>query len=144
MRRPMLAAVCLVVLAVALGATVFREDVAGAAGNLSVLVLNDSAHPVPVHEQGTAQVNVANTTPLPVAAGYETQKLLDQVMSNGQRVTIPVSAYKTVHVDFRIDSGGCASSFASLNARNTTAGAAGTMRLIASVRSAEPAATVGS
>jgi len=96
MRRPLLAALALVAAAVALGATAFREDIADAAGMLSVFVTNDSSHPVPV------------------SAGYETQLLLDQVMSNGDRATIPVAAYKTVHFDFRIDNGGCAGSFASL------------------------------
>ncbi len=113
MGRSMLGALLIVTVAATLGATVFREDVAAAAGNLTVLVTNDAEHPVPVHEQGTAQVTVMNSS-LAVNAGYETQLLLDQVMSNGQRVTIPVATYKTVHVDFRIDSGGCAGSFSSL------------------------------
>ena len=49
------------VAATLLGATVLREPVANAAAaTLNVLVTNDSAHPVPVHEQGTANVNVTN------------------------------------------------------------------------------------
>jgi hypothetical protein len=47
--------------AVGLGATVFREQVAAAApGIQDVFVTNSTREPVPVHEQGTADVNVAN------------------------------------------------------------------------------------
>jgi hypothetical protein len=54
-------AALLLVAATLLGATVLREPVADAASaTLNVLVTNDSAHPVPVHEQGTANVNVTN------------------------------------------------------------------------------------
>ncbi|HEY6960603.1 MAG TPA: hypothetical protein VI408_01800, partial [Gaiellaceae bacterium] len=59
-----------------LGATVLREPVADAAAPIaSVFVSNDASHPVPVreqnldangdvkvHEQGTANVNVTNST----------------------------------------------------------------------------------
>jgi hypothetical protein len=68
-------ALMIAALAVLLGATVFRDQVAGAAGSVpSFFVSNDSAHPVPVtvqnastggtvpvHEQGTPNVNVTNT-----------------------------------------------------------------------------------
>ena len=54
-------AALVLVAATLLGATVLREPVANAAAaTLNVLVTNDSAHPVPVHEQGTANVNVTN------------------------------------------------------------------------------------
>jgi hypothetical protein len=48
-------------LSLVLGTTVFRDDVARAAPALmEVLVVNDTRNPVPVHEQGTADVNVTN------------------------------------------------------------------------------------
>jgi len=70
----------LVISGVVLGGTVFRQPVADAASLLNVFVTNDSSHPVPVreqntdasgnikvHEQGTANVNVTNSS-LPVSA----------------------------------------------------------------------------
>ena len=60
MRKAIIPALLLVLVSVVLGATVFREQVAHAASNLNVFVTNDAAHPVPVHEQGTANVNVTN------------------------------------------------------------------------------------
>jgi hypothetical protein len=114
MRRPLIAALAIVALAVLLGGTVFREQVAQAAQNLNVFVTNDASHPVPVHEQGTAQVNVSNSTPVRVDAGFETQLVFDQELQDGDRVTIPVAAYKTLHFDFDLTNGTCATSGASL------------------------------
>jgi hypothetical protein len=111
MRKPLIPVLLLVLLSVVLGATVFRADVAQAA--TSIFVNNDPDHPVPVHEQGTATVSVANT-PLAVNAGFETQVLLDQVFSGGDRATIPVAAYKTIHVDFVLLNGNCFGSGSSL------------------------------
>ena len=56
--------VVLIAVAVVLGATVFREDVAQAAqGILSVREQNfDSNGNIKVHEQGTANVNITNQT----------------------------------------------------------------------------------
>src|SRR4051794_11376553 len=98
MRRSIAGAVFVVVLAAVLGATVFREEVAAAAATLNVFVTNDAAHPVPVHEQGT----------LTVVAPVETQLLLDQTYQDGDRVTLDVAAYKTVHFDFDLTNGTCA------------------------------------
>jgi hypothetical protein len=104
MRRSMLAALAVVVLAVALGSTVFREGIANAAQNLSVFVTNDASHPVPVQQQGALQVNSAD----------ETQLVLDRIFTDGERATIPVAAYKTLHFDFDLVNGTCATSGASL------------------------------
>jgi hypothetical protein len=65
----MLALVVAVVLATGSGSAV-------AAQISSVFVTNDAAHPVPVHEQGTASVNVANS-PLPVAAQNATKSFAE-------------------------------------------------------------------
>jgi hypothetical protein len=76
MRKVLLLGIALLVTSVVvLGGTVFRQPVAAAAGMLSVFVTNDSSHPVPVreqnldangnikvHEQGTANVNVTNSS----------------------------------------------------------------------------------
>jgi hypothetical protein len=106
MRRGIVAGLGLVALAVVLGATVFRGDVAAAAGPLmNVFVTNDASHPVPV--------SVTNT-PVPVNAGFETQLLLDEELTDGARRTIDVAAYKTLHVDFDLTNGTCATSGASL------------------------------
>lgn len=110
MRRTLITAFLIVLVATVLGATVFREEVAAAAANLNVFVTNDAAHPVPVRQQGT----------LTVDAAYETQLLIDQVVSNNDRITIPVAAYKTLHVDFDLVSGNCALSGARLFIVETT------------------------
>ena len=64
MQRPaLIGALLLVVAGVVLGATVFRTDIAQATGLAqAVTVNNTAANPVPVHEQGTAQVNVTNSS----------------------------------------------------------------------------------
>jgi len=67
--------VLLVTSAVALGGTVFRQQVADASAALTVLVTNKNSRPVPVreqnldrhgnikvHEQGTASVKVTNNS----------------------------------------------------------------------------------
>jgi hypothetical protein len=113
MRKALIPALLLVLVSVVLGATVFREDVAQAASNLNVFVNNDTAHPVPVHEQGTALVNVTNTR-LPVDAGFQTQVLLNRDFSDGERATIDIAAYKTFHVDFSVRNGQCFGSGATL------------------------------
>jgi hypothetical protein len=90
MRRAVLAGVLLVLCSLVLGATVFREQVAQAAqAILPVKVVNDSSEPVPVSQQGTANVNVTNSSlsvalPAPVTGG-------------GQRLT--VDAGQTANVD---------------------------------------------
>jgi len=104
MHRTLLATLLLVSIAAALGATVFREQVAEAAQNLVVTVSNDAAHPVPVHEQGTVTV----TAPI------ETQLLVDREFTDGERATIDVAAHKTIHLDFDLTNGTCATSGASL------------------------------
>ena len=106
MRRALLAAFCVVVLATALGATVFREEIAAAAQNLNVFVTNDATNPVPA--------TVVNT-PLAVDAGFETKVLLDRVMTGGEDATISVAAYKTVHVDWTLQNGTCFGSGAALS-----------------------------
>jgi hypothetical protein len=66
MRRAIIPALLLVLLSVVLGATVFREQVAQAAATLLVREQNtDSQGNIKVHEQGTANVNLTNSS-LPV------------------------------------------------------------------------------
>jgi hypothetical protein len=76
MRKAVVLGIALLVTSVVvLGGTVFRQQVADASSILSVFVTNDSSHPVPVreqnldgggnikvHEQGTANVNVTNSS----------------------------------------------------------------------------------
>ena len=62
-------AALLLLAATLLGATVLREPVADAAtATLNVFVTNDSAHPVPVHEQGNVKVSEQAVTQL-IGAG---------------------------------------------------------------------------
>jgi len=51
---------------------------------------------------------------LAVDAGFETQLLLDRELRDGERVTLDVAAYKTLHFDFDLTNGTCATSGASL------------------------------
>jgi hypothetical protein len=70
MKRALLASTLLLLCSAALGATVFREQVAQAAqAILPVRVTNAADEPVPVREQGTVDVNVSESTPL-VGGGY--------------------------------------------------------------------------
>jgi hypothetical protein len=63
MGRKLIVALLLVVASSILGATVLREPIASAAEKLTpVFVTNDAAHPVPVDQQGTADVNVTNSS----------------------------------------------------------------------------------
>ena len=67
MRRALIPAFLLLLGSAVLGATVLREPIARAATPFTnVIVGNDSSHPVPVHEQATADVNVTNSS-LPIA-----------------------------------------------------------------------------
>jgi hypothetical protein len=62
-RRALIGALVLIVFGVALGATVFRTDIAQATGLAqSVTIDNTAANPVPVDEQGTVDVNVTNSS----------------------------------------------------------------------------------
>jgi hypothetical protein len=66
MVRKLVVALILVAVSVVLGATVLREPIARAAEKLTpVFVTNDAANAVPVAQQGTADVRVANAS-LPV------------------------------------------------------------------------------
>jgi hypothetical protein len=88
MRRPaIIGALLLVGGGVVLGTTVFRADIAQATGLAqSVTVANTSANPVPVHEQGTASVNVTNTT-LTVSDQATTQLLTSATLSDATGAT---------------------------------------------------------
>jgi hypothetical protein len=113
-RGATIGAALLLGIGIALGATVFRTDIAQATGLAqSVTVDNTAANPVPVRQQGTAQVSITNSS-VPVSPSYETQLLVDQEVVDGDRVTVPVAAYKTLHFDFDLVNGTCASSGASL------------------------------
>jgi hypothetical protein len=77
-QRALIGAIGLVLVGVVLGATVFRSDIAQATGLAqSVTVNNTSSNPVPVHEQGTANVSVVdNHEPF--------QRALNLNLSDGQ------------------------------------------------------------
>jgi hypothetical protein len=88
----MLVLVIAVVLATGSGAAV-------AAQISSVFVTNDTSHPVPVHEQGTASVNVTNSN-LVVHEQQATQliQLGDLSASNPALPPIDVSAYREIRI----------------------------------------------
>jgi hypothetical protein len=81
-----------------------------AASVSSVLVTNKPSNPVPVQQQGTADVNVTNTTPMSVKSGDVASVLGqggDVAVSPGQRLTLnpdaeDVSAYRevTLYLEF--------------------------------------------
>jgi hypothetical protein len=61
MKKAITPALLLVLGSVVLGATMFPEQLARAApGIQDVFVTNSTREPVPVHEQGTAEVSVTN------------------------------------------------------------------------------------
>lgn len=83
MRKSIAAAMLMVLGGMLLGGTVFRDQVAHAAqAVLQVKVVNTPDAPVPVRQQGTADVNVTNGS-LTVAARTP-------VTRGGQRVQVPV------------------------------------------------------
>ena len=83
MRKRIGAAVLLLLGGLLLGGTVFSSQVASAAqAILQVNVVNPTTSPVPVHEQGTASVNVTNES-LAV-----TQAPPTAVTSGGQRLQV--------------------------------------------------------
>ncbi len=99
-RRVLIGALLLVGVGVVLGATVFRTDIAQATGLAqSVTVANTPSNPVPVQQQGTASVNVTNTS-LAVHDQATTQLLATGTVSdtNTSLPDIDVSGYKEVRV----------------------------------------------
>ena len=121
MRKPLVLGIALLVTSVVfLGSTVFRQQVADASSLLNVFVTNDSSHPVPVHEQntdangnikvheqGTANINVTNTSAIPVH---------EQGTANASIAAFPQAT--TVHEDGGDVSGGSqkVDTFATINA----------------------------
>jgi hypothetical protein len=108
MKKALFPAIVLVLASVALGATVFREQVARAApGIQDVFVTNSTREPVPVHKQGTADVNVTNA-PLAVHESGEqpVQQGLEWAFSGGACIaedtyTVPEGKYLRIeHVTF--------------------------------------------
>lgn len=110
MRKPLLAAVLLIVGSVVLGATVLHEPIAKAASPFTnVIVGNTAANPVPVtvqdvdgnsnirvheqgtaavHEQGTASVNVTNSS-IPVTGTVSVGNSNIRVIHVASNVTVP-------------------------------------------------------
>jgi hypothetical protein len=66
----------------------------------SVFVNNDASHPVPVHEQGTANVNIASSAALPVHEQQDTQLIATGTLSasNPAMPDINVSAYREIRI----------------------------------------------
>jgi hypothetical protein len=98
MRRRAGLAALIVVAGMVLGATVFREQVAQAAmAVLKVQVVNPTTSPVPVHEQGTANVNVTNpnSSPVPVAP----QGTQNVTVTNPNSSPVPVAPQGTQNVN---------------------------------------------
>jgi len=104
MRRRAGLAVLIILAGMVLGATMFREQVAqAAAAVLKVQVVNTSTSPVPVHEQGTANVNVTNPTgsPVPVAS----QGTTDVNVTNGSLAIGPPAPVTSGGQRLQVDSG---------------------------------------
>jgi hypothetical protein len=100
------AAVLTLVTGMVLGGTVFRAQVADAAAILQVRVVNTTADPVPVDQQGTTDVNVTNGSldvavapPAPVTSGGQRLQVGGGVTSP---LGLPVTASALV-VQFRND-----------------------------------------
>lgn len=124
MRRALIPTVLLVLLSVVLGATVLREPLASAKTLAqSVVVSNMPDQPVPVHEQGTANVNVANTSLKTSSA--DTTDLVFHGYPNGTDYTTPVldvSRYSQVRINMDNGySGPAPVRIFSLNAAGTSA-----------------------
>jgi hypothetical protein len=98
MRRAIIPAFLLVLASFVLGATVFREQVAHAASAvLQVREQNvDGNGNIKVHEQGTANVNVANAPT--VKLGDSTQVAFEKDMSDNEQATVDVAAYREIRV----------------------------------------------
>lgn len=107
MRKALVPTLVLVLGSAALGATVFREQIASAApGIQDVFVTNSTREPVPVHEQGTAEVSVTNA-PLAVRESGEqpVQQALEWQFSGvciaDDTYTVPAGKYLRIeHVTF--------------------------------------------
>jgi hypothetical protein len=84
MRKPLIAAVLLVVVALVLGSTVFREQVVSAATTpfQNVVVTNTSTNPVPVTQVGTSTTSVSGTV------GIDPSKNTVKLDSSGNTVNL--------------------------------------------------------
>jgi hypothetical protein len=84
-RNAIIGALLLIVVGVALGATVFRIDIAQATGLAqSVTVDNTAANPVPVLPQGTTNVQgVVSAHPIAPASPWHESKALVQLLPGG-------------------------------------------------------------
>ena len=84
MRKPLIAAFVLVVAAVVLGSTVFREQIVSAATTpfQQVVVQNTSTNPVPVTQIGTSTTSVSGTV------GIDPSKNTVKLDSNGNTVNL--------------------------------------------------------
>ena len=85
MRKKLIPALLLVVAAIALGSTVFREQIARAATSTpfqQVLVQNTSTNPVPVQQVGTSTTSVSGTV------GIDPSKNTVKLDSNGNTVNL--------------------------------------------------------
>jgi hypothetical protein len=104
MRRRAGLAVLIILAGMVLGATMFREQVAQAAmAIMKVQVVNPSTAPVPVHEQGTANVNVTNpnSSPVPVAP----QGTQNVNVTNGSLAVGPPAPVTSGGQRLQVDSG---------------------------------------
>jgi hypothetical protein len=98
MRRAIIPAFLLVLGSVVLGATVLRAPIASAAQSLGATIVGplDSNGNVAVHEQGTANVNVANAPT--VKLGDSTQVAFEKDMSDNEQATVDVAAYGEIRL----------------------------------------------
>lgn len=92
MRKTIGAAIVLVLGGMVLGGTVLRDQVAqAAAAVMQVNVVNPPTSPVPVRQQGTADVNVTNTADVHVANSSLTVAPPAAVTGGGQRLQVDAS-----------------------------------------------------
>jgi hypothetical protein len=121
MRKAIIPAFLLLLGSTVLGATVLREPLAKAAVPIaSVFVTNDASHPVPVHEQGTANVNVTNSSlqvaaPTPITAGGRSVPLVCETQADVTGVATALAIHMNESVVqllfFDTDAGHPAASF---------------------------------
>jgi hypothetical protein len=103
-RMSVIGALLLVCVGVVLGTTIFRDDIAQATGLAqSVTIANTPSNPVPVQQQGTADVNVTNSS-LAVRDQVTTQLVATGNVgsSNASLPDMDVSGYKQVRVGISV------------------------------------------
>jgi hypothetical protein len=107
--------VLVAVVAFSLGGATVVQAVApgGIMGVVQIADRTDTTRLAAVDAAGSVQVKVQAVSGT-VNTGAQTDIVLDQVMTDGNRATVNVAGYKTLHVDFNLANGTCFGSGAQL------------------------------